>query len=251
MLGLWEYCAAVWSFLFASLAQAAPAGEPVPSPALGRWGLTLRYDNDAVAERVPNCRPDDACTAAWRTNLGAAQLRVDPIQGLGFYVEGGAGGERVSEADYRGSAWRVAGGLRGAVFLGEGPWFLGANARVDWGGGRGAELELGGRERARSLVQTGTVLTGLGRPENGLSTWFGVQRSWAWSHTVYALGGEPGTADAGIVLDADRPLTGLAGFTLVSDPVGAHPSQGARVRIGFEARVGQDNGGSAWVGLTR
>ena len=75
----------------------------------------------------------------------------------------------------------------------------------------------------------------------------GAQSAWSWSHDVWPMG------DQGVIVEiplkSRRPVSGVVGGTLISDPVGIPWLVSPRIRVTAEGRAGQENAVSVSTGL--
>ena len=121
----------MWLLIHASMAWAAPVGEPVPHVEQGT--LTLRALGDLEETRImdKDCGGVEPCTASWSSQVAGAEIQWTPVTGFGLAAELGYQSARVPEANFRGDGLEVALTLRGALPLTERWWMA---SQVRWSG---------------------------------------------------------------------------------------------------------------------
>lgn len=256
------------------VALAAPVGEPIPSPEAGRVGLRLRVDYgvsgvvDRDCDVAPNIEVEGACGDLGADGTGceatvdatttALELDVALFEGLGVYVSAGRVSNGLDAADYGGVGSVFLGGMRGAVRLTRAAHIAGdlrvsdVGTRACGSGNRaflfGCSDDLADQsERLQAQQATATLLGVLGHPADDLTFYLGGQAGLG-SMFLWPLGAEDGTPIFEMALDPQQPLTGVAGLGFTSPKLGSPWRSTTRLTLGFEARFGQESGGSLWAG---
>jgi hypothetical protein len=226
--------------LVLATARAAPVVDPVASPEVSRLRVVSLADLRATKVQDPACSGEQCLAWDQRTFLGA-ELQVALLPGLAIAGDAGRLATRVDEADVSsaGFGWGLA--LRGALPL-TGLWWLSAQARLDGGapGQAGPQAE-----KTRQLIGTGTLELAWGSLDGGLVGHFGAQASPLYQQQLQPLGPD-GVA---LELRPTFPVSAVAGFTFLSEPMGAAWSGAPRLAAHVDATGGQTTGVSAGVGL--
>jgi len=228
-------------------ASAAPVGDPVPLPSMGRVRVDVRGSTGTIQETDGRCEESSGCGADWQHTALTGGLHLALFKGVGVYGEFGLGQERIQAADYRGQGRIWAAGVRAAVPLGKHFW-LAANARADRGEAESL-VSSDDPEVSSYEIYTGSLVGVIGDAEDGVSIWAGAQSSWYWSHSVWPLGTKRDELFLKVPLSPDRPVSGVMGVGLTSEPLGLPWRRTGRLTIGLEGLVGQEYGASASLGI--
>ncbi len=238
----------ILAHLASAQVYAAPVGDPVAHPEVGRVRLDARIGNDRTEERDTRCREKSGCDAVWNRNEISGGLHVAILRGLGIYGELGRETGRIRAADYLGSARVWALGLRGAIPIAPN-WWIAADGRFGFGSGEGVrQAETSDPESEKYKIYTASLLGVLGDPAKGADVWFGAQAAWHYEHQVWPLGQAASEIVLDVPLQPKDPVSGVIGGALYSEPLGLPWRTSIRMNVGIEGRVGQSTGVSGWVG---
>jgi hypothetical protein len=205
--------------------------------------LALRLDSEGIEEQDLLCEVPGDCTGRWKSSGALLEAELALLPGLAIGAEWGTHHASMAEASYRGDGQQAALRLRGALPLGP---RLGLAAS-----GRLALTEDHGDPEAAGTTGDGASRQGAvdlclvsGRPRDGLMLWGGAQAATWWDHRLHPLG----LGEVELVLVPTRSLSAVGGLAMVSEPVGPAYGRGPRVSLGVEARIGQVDGISVWLG---
>ena len=134
----------MWLLFHASLALAAPVGEPIPHPDQGRISIRALADLEEARTVDNDCGDSDPCEATWSSQVSGVEFQWSPLNGIGLSAEIGYQSARLPEANFRGSGLSYALAMRGALPLAE-RWWLGGARRA----GRAPSC----REQAQGMAQ--------------------------------------------------------------------------------------------------
>ncbi|MCB9779042.1 MAG: hypothetical protein H6742_10795 [Alphaproteobacteria bacterium] len=221
-----------------AVAHAAPVGDPVPDPAVGLFRTEAVVDVEATKVADVDCTGDTGCRAWDQTNLTAVGVQLAPLRGLGVAAELGRGKVRLDEADFNAADLSLAGALRGAVPLSR-VWWLRGQVRYDLVTPEDAD------EAGRRSSLTAGLGLAWGDTEGGFVGHLGVQRALLWDETIEPLG----RGNLSIDLRPTGLLTGTAGFSFASKPLGSAWNGAPRLTTRVEARFGEHVGAGAALGL--
>ncbi|MCK6505787.1 hypothetical protein L6R53_20750 [Myxococcota bacterium] len=226
--------------LLAPSAWAAPVVDPVASPEVSRVRVISLADLRATKVEDSGCAGSQCQAWDQRTFMGA-ELQVALLPGLAVAADAGRLVTRVDEADVAsaGFGWGLA--VRGALPL-SGLWWLSAQARLDGG----APGQVGpDTEKTRQLIGTGTLELAWGDLDGGLVGHLGAQASPLYQQQLQPLG--PDRLE--LTLRPVLPVGAVAGFSFLSEPLGAAWNRPPRLAAHVDATGGQTTGVSAGVGV--
>jgi hypothetical protein len=237
----------MWLLFHASMALAAPVGEPVPHPDQGTMSVRVLADLEEARTLDKDCGTFDPCEASWSTQMTGVEFQWSPRTGFGLSAELGYQSARLPEANFRGSGPSYALSLRGAMPMTE-RWWLAGQAR--WAGSqlKGGGSSDGTQEASSQGVASLSALIAWTELDQGPSFWGGAQSSLLWRQTVYPLGKED---ELVIPLRTQGiPLTAVGGLSLRSGGLGLPWENSIQISVGLEGRIGQTSGLGTWLRLT-
>lgn len=226
--------------LLAPPAHAVPVVDPVASPKVARIRVVSLADLRATKVEDAAC-VGTQCQAWDQRTLVGAELQVALLPGLSVAVDAGRLVTRVDEADVDsvGFGWGLA--ARGALPLSR-AWWLAAQARLDGGnpGQVGPDAE-----KTRHLIGSGTLALAWGDLDGGLVGHLGAQASPLYQQRLQPLGPD----GIEIELTPTFPVAAVAGFSFLSEPMGAAWNHPPRLAVHVDATGGQTTGVSAGLGV--
>lgn len=239
----------MWTLLLLP-AFAGGLGAPIPDPAAARVQLALTGQTEDVAARVQGCEDDEGCDMSLLQRRLGAELSVAVLRGLGVYANYGRVNSSVEGAAFSGSgrAWTL--GARGALPVYKG---LGLAADVHIGSGTTEGAARGDQDLApgdATVTERGArLLATVGAPSGGGMLWAGAELQWGWSMDLNAPADEATGLSTAYAVEAERPLSGVLGGSLHSEPIGLPWRLSPRLSAGAELSVGQIRSVGAWIGL--
>ena len=227
-------------------AAAAPVGDPLSEPSIGRVRLGGVWDVSQTSEFDTKCSGEACSTNHHRKVLGV-QFDFSALRGVGFYAVAMRGNETVREAQYEGSLTIYGGGARLAIPIRRSLW-LASTTDLRFGQSMSQQAERVQDPAHASERKFGSsLLAAIGNPKDGGHLWAGVHGAWLWDHTLHPVGDTGFTVD--VPLRPKRPLSGVVGGTMISDVIGKPWRTSPRLQVCVEGRVGQETGVHVTTGI--
>lgn len=228
--------------LLSMSALAAPVGDPLPDPDIGRFRLEGLADVENTRTSDADCQTDTGCTANDQTLFAGGELQLNLLEGLGVIGAVGRVQGTVDEADFSAAGIGWALGIKGALPLNP-VWAIMAQGRYDHA--LPSNAGPGGDKGERTSI-TATLGLAWGAIDSGFAGYFGAQSAIWWQDSLRPLG----TDGIQLQLRPSLPASGVAGFSFASTPLGAGWGNDVRIVAHVEGRVGQSTGAGAGLGLS-
>lgn len=239
----------MWTLLMLP-AFAGSLGVPIPAPDAARVQLALTGQTEAVGASVRACQAEEGCDLSLDQSSLGGELSVAILRGLGVYGSFARVSSAVSSAGYSGTGTGWTLGARGALPITRA---LGVAAEAHLGAATsaGAHPTEADQQQSAAVIteRSARLLATVGSPEGGAVGWGGAELAWGWRMDLDAPPSEGGSDPVSYTAESSRPMSGVLGGSLHSEPIGVPWRASPTLSAGAELRIGQIRSVGAWVGL--